>query len=57
MSTNKERPQTPAQEPEAGDILDREYHDIGIAAVVAACRYLHDPEPAPADRDETAKPH
>jgi hypothetical protein len=57
MSTNKERPQTPAQESEVADILDREYHEIGIAAVAAACRYLHEPEPAAADRDKAAKPH
>jgi hypothetical protein len=57
MNTDKERPQTPAQEPESEDILDRQYHKIGIAAVAAACRYAHEPEPepAPAHHDEADK--
>jgi hypothetical protein len=57
MSTNKKLPQAPAQEPESDDILDRQYHKIGIAAVAAACRYAHEPVDAPADHDETDKAH
>jgi hypothetical protein len=58
MSTEKERPQAPVPEPETGDILDRQYHKIGIAAVAAACRYSHEPEQAPgADHDKDDKAH
>jgi hypothetical protein len=60
MSTDKQRPQAPVQqapvqEPESGDMLDRQYHKIGIAAVAAACRYAHDPVQPPADHDEADK--
>jgi hypothetical protein len=55
MSTNKERPQAPAEAPESDDLLDRQYHKIGIAAVAAACRYAHEPVPTPADHDDADK--
>jgi hypothetical protein len=60
MSTDKAHPQAPVQqapapEPESDDILDRQYHKIGIAAVAAACRYSHEPEPAGHDEADKAR--
>lgn len=57
MGTEKQSQQILAPETEAEDILDRQYHDIGIAAVAAACRYLHQPEPEAADHDQADKAH
>jgi hypothetical protein len=41
--TEKKTSQQTEPAPAAEDMLDREYHQIGIAAVAAACRYIHDP--------------
>jgi hypothetical protein len=56
MGTDKDRQQTPAQQPEAEDILDRQYHEIGIGAVAAACRFAHEPAAAaPSEPDQAKK--
>lgn len=58
MSNSKQRSEG-EQRPAAGDLLDRQYHDIGIPAVAATLRYLHpsdDELPAPhADRPTAGK--
>jgi hypothetical protein len=55
MTDKKQAEQAPA--PAAEDILDRQYHAIGIGAVAAACRYIHDPAEPHADAEAHTEPH
>lgn len=56
MTDKKQTEQAPPA-PAAEDILDRQYHAIGIGAVAAACRYLHDPVEPHADAESHVEPH
>lgn len=56
MTEKKPNPQAPSAAA-TEDVLDRQYHEIGIAAVAAACRYLHAPEPPQTDREPARKAH
>ena len=42
MSTEKKNQEPRETAPATSDILDQQYHDIGIPAVAAACRYQHE---------------
>jgi hypothetical protein len=59
MTEKKQTQEAPAA-PTTEDVLDRQYHAIGIGAVAAACRYLHDPVEPRTDADihaDDAKTH
>lgn len=45
MSKSKQQRKDVEQPSVDVDVLDRQYHDIGIPAVAAACRYQAVPEP------------
>ena len=42
MSTAKKNQEPRETAPATSDLLDQQYHDIGIPAVAAACRYQHE---------------
>ncbi len=51
MSTAKKNQKPRETAPATSDILDQQYHEIGIPAVAAACRYQHEDAQAQAEAE------